>query len=89
MQSAKEEVQKYTSIARNAICSQAFHSNATAYLSQTETTLNRYSPGCTKGTDGGYTNATNKSNTSPGKGNSCFGCGGSHYWMRNKIFVDP
>jgi hypothetical protein len=64
MQSAKEDVQMYTSIARNAIGGQAFHSNATAYLSQTETTLNRYSPRRTKGMDRGYnSDATNKSNT--------------------------
>jgi hypothetical protein len=44
MQSAEEEVQTYTSIARNAVGGQAFHSNPTVYPSQeAEITLNRYS----------------------------------------------
>jgi hypothetical protein len=43
MQSTEEEVQTYTSIARNAVGGQAFQSDATAYPSQAEITLNRYS----------------------------------------------
>jgi hypothetical protein len=90
MQSAKEEVQMYTSITRDAIGGKAFHSDATAYPCKAETTLKRYSPGCAKATDSGYnSNATNKSNTSLGQSNSCFRCGGSHPWMRNKIILCP
>jgi hypothetical protein len=60
MQSAEEEVQTYTSIARNAIGSQAFHLDASAHPSQAEVTLNRYSQPRAKGTNSGYSsNATN------------------------------
>jgi hypothetical protein len=88
MQSAEKEVQTYTSIARNAIGDQAFHSNATAYPSQAEITLNRYSTECIKGNDSSNSNAT-KLGTLPGQESSCFGCGGPHPWMRNKVITCP
>ncbi len=65
MQSAKEEVQTYTSIAWNAISGQAFHAKATAYPSQAEVTLNRYSTKRFKGNDDSNSNAT-KWGTLPG-----------------------
>jgi hypothetical protein len=89
MQLAEEEVQTYTSIARYAVGGQAFHSDATAYPSQAETTLNRYSPEHAKGMDGYNSNATNKSSTSFGQNKSCFRCGSPHPWMRNKIVLCP
>jgi hypothetical protein len=91
MQSAKEEVQTYTSIARNAIGGQAFHLDATTHPSQAEATLNRYSQPRAKGTNSGYSsNATNKSNTSLSCNDSCFGCGDrSHPWMQDKVILCP
>jgi hypothetical protein len=89
MQSAEEEVQMYTSIARNAIGGQAFHSDATAYPSQAETTVNRYSTEHAKGTDGYNSDATNKSSTFLEKNDSCFGCSSPHPWMRNKVVLCP
>jgi hypothetical protein len=89
MQLAEEEIQTYTSIARNAFGGQAFHSNATAYPSQVEITLNRYSIEHVKGTDGYNSDATNKSSISLGWNNSCFGCGGPHPWMCNKVILCP
>jgi hypothetical protein len=89
MQLAEEEVQTYASIARNAIGGQAFHSNTTAYPSQAEITLNRYSTEHVKGMAGYNSDATNKSNTSHGWNSSCFGCGGPHPWMHNKVILCP
>jgi hypothetical protein len=89
MQSAEEEVQTYTSIARNAIGGQAFHFDATTYPSQAETTLNRYSTEHAKGTYDYNSDATNKSSTSLGQSNSCFGCSSPHPWMRNKVVLCP
>ncbi len=83
MQLAEEEVQTYMSCARNAIGGQAFHSDATAYPSQVEITLNRYSTLRVKGTDGYNSDATNKSSTSLGQNSSCFGSSGHHPWMCN------
>jgi hypothetical protein len=88
MQSAKEEVQTYTSIARNAIGSQTFHTKAIAYPSQVEITLNRYSIERIKGNDGSTSNATKLGTLARWK-SSCFGCGGPHPWMRNKVITCP
>jgi hypothetical protein len=88
MQSAMEEVQTYTSIARNTIDGQAFHSNATACPSQAEITLNRNSIEHVKGTDGSNSDVA-KLGTSTGWETSCFGCGGPHPWMRNKVITCP
>jgi hypothetical protein len=88
MQSAEDEVQTYTSIARNAIGGQVFYSNATAYPSQAEITLNCYSTERVKRTEGSNSNAT-KLGTSPGWESSCFGCRGPHPWMRNKVITCP
>jgi hypothetical protein len=79
----------YTSIARNAIGGQAFYSDATAYPSQAETTVNRYSTEHTKGTDGYNPDVTNKSSTSLEQNDSCFGCSSPHPWMRNKVVLCP
>jgi hypothetical protein len=88
IQSAEEEVQTYTSIARNAVSGQAFHSNTTAYPSQVEITPNRYSSKRVKGMDGSNFNAT-KSGTLSGQETSCYGYGGPHAWMRNKVITCP
>jgi hypothetical protein len=88
MQSAEEEVQTYTSIARSAVGGQAFHADATPYPSQVEITLNRYSTKCVKGNDGSNSNAT-KLGTLPGQESSCFGCESPHPWMRNKVITCP
>jgi hypothetical protein len=85
MQSAEEEVQTYTSIARIAVGGQAFHSDATTYPSQAEITLNRYTK-CVKGMEGSNSDAT-KLGTSLGQESSCFGCGDPHPWMRNKVII--
>jgi hypothetical protein len=89
MQLAEEEIQTYTSIAKNPIGGQAFLSNATAYPSQAEITLNHYSTERIKGTDGDNSDATNQSSTSLGGNTSCFVCGGPHPWMHNKIILCP
>jgi hypothetical protein len=76
------------SIARNAVGSQTFHAKATAYPSQAEITVNRYSTKRVKGNDGSTSNAT-KLGTSARRKSSCFGCGGPHPWMRNKVITCP
>jgi hypothetical protein len=89
MQLAEEEVQMYSSNARNAVGGQGFHSNATAYHSQAEITLNRYSTERIMGMDGYNADMTNKSSTYLGQNNSCFGCGSPHPWMCKKVVLCP
>ncbi len=79
----------YTSIARNAVGGEVFHSNATAYPSQAEITLNRYSTERAKGTDGYNSYATNKLSTSLGQNSSCFRCSGPYLWMHDKVILCP
>jgi hypothetical protein len=89
MQLAEEEVWTYTPIARNPVGGQAFHSDATAYHSQVEITLNRYSTECAKGIDDYNFDATNESSTSLGWNDSCFDCSSPHPWMHNKVILCP
>jgi hypothetical protein len=95
MQSAKDEVQSISAIARSLVVGQAFKTNVLAFPSQAERTLDRYSAGyqskggtsCGYQSEGGY---RSDSDTRRFKGKSkglghrdnCFGCGDAlHPWM--------
>jgi hypothetical protein len=93
MQMSEDEVKSITAIARSSVNGQAFHSDALAFPSQAETTLNRYSLG--GGGGGGYKSdgsggyRTNESRKSLGKNDSCFDCKLPHPWMKNKVILCP
>ena len=82
----EDEVKSITAIAHSSVNRQAFHSDALAFPSQAETTLNHYSPG-EKGGGGGYKSdgsggyRTDDSRRSLGKNDSCFGCKLPQPWM--------
>jgi len=86
MQMLEDEVKSITAIAHSSVNRQAFQSDALAFPSQAETTLNHYSPGG-KGGGGGYKSdgsggyRTDDLRRSLGKNDSCFGCKLPHPWM--------
>ena len=100
MQSAEDEVQSISAIARSSVAGQAFHANVLAFSSQAERTLERYSSGyksdggtsCGYNSEGGYKSVGGGKHKSRGLGakDSCFGCGANtHPWLKDGKVVCP
>jgi hypothetical protein len=101
MAAAEEEISNISEIARQSVGGQAFAASVPAYASQAERTLNRYASGggySSEGgyrLDGGYRSDGGRSESSRGSrgelghGGKCFGCGGPHPYIKNKIIVCP
>ena len=104
MQSAEDEVQSISAIARSSVAGQAFHADVLAFPSQAERTLERYSSGGYQSeggnstgynSDGGYKSDGGGKRKGRGLGakDSCFGCGASganaHPWMLGGKVVCP
>ena len=103
MQSAEDEVQSISAIARSSVAGQAFKTNVLSFPSQAERTLDRYASGYQSegGASGGYQSEggyhsegdrRHKRGKEKGLGahDSCFGCGDRvHPWMRDGKVVCP
>ncbi len=94
MTSAKEEVANITTIARQSVGGQAFAASVPTFASQAEHTLDRYAPGgySSEGgycLDGGSSESSRGSRGELGRGDKCFGCGGPHPYIKNKVVVCP
>jgi hypothetical protein len=98
MQSAEEEVQSISAVARSSVSGgQAFPITAQAFPSQAERTLANYKSG------GGYTSDASGSRSDGyrsdrsggsrgclGQKHRCFGCGGEeHPWIKDGVIVCP
>jgi hypothetical protein len=94
MTAAEEEIANITAIARQSVGGQAIATSVPALASQAERTLDRYAPGGYS-SEGGYRSEGRRSESSRrscgelGRGDKCFGCGGPHPYIRNKIIVCP
>ncbi len=94
MTAAKEEVANIMAIARQLVGSQAFAASVPTFASQAERTLDRYAPGgysLESGyrSDGGHLESSRGSRGELGRGDKCFGCGGPHPYIKNKVIVCP
>jgi hypothetical protein len=103
MQSAEDEVQSISAIARSAVVGQAFKTDVLGFPSQAERTLDRYSAGYQSegGTSGGYqseggyrSDGDTRRPKGKGKGlgrrDNCFGCGDAfHPWIVDDKVVCP
>jgi len=104
MQSAEDEVQSISAIARSSVIEQAFKTDVLGFPSQAERTLGHYSTGyqseggtsCGYQSEGGYRSDGDNNRTNKGKGkglgrrNNCFGCGDAlHPWMVDGKVVCP
>jgi len=94
MTAAKEEVTNITAIARQSVGGQAFAASVPTFASQAECSLDRYAPVgysleggyCL---DGGRSESSRGSRGELGRSNKCFGCGGPHPYIKNKVVVCP
>jgi hypothetical protein len=94
MTAAEEEVANITAIARQSVGGQAFAASVPTFASQAERTLDRFAPGgysleggyCL---DGGRLESSRGSRGELGRGDKCFGCGGPHPYIKNKVVVCP
>ena len=103
MQSAEDEVQSISAIARSSVAGQAFHADVLAFQSQAERTLERYSAGYQSeggnstgyNSEGGYISDGGGKRKGRGIGakDSCFGCGAiganAHPWTKDGKVVCP
>ena len=105
MQSAEDEVQSISAIARSSVAGQAFKTDVLAFPSQAERTLDRYhsgngyqSEGGASGgypSDGGYISEggvrrPKEKGKGLGRRHNCFGCGDQfHPWMEDGKIVCP
>ncbi len=100
MTMAEEEVQSISAIARSSVGGQALKSDALAFPSQLERTLDQYSGGYSSESrsasgyrlDSGYRSDRSGGSTGEcglGRRDSCFGCKGIHPWVKNGIVVCP
>jgi hypothetical protein len=89
MKMAEDEVQSIATIVRSSVGGQAFSYNISAFPSQAESTLSRYSSGYKSDGSSGYPTDDTHGSRGLGKADRCFGCKGVHPWMKNGVIVCP
>ncbi len=91
---SRAQVANIMAIARQLVGSQTFAASVPTFASQAERTLARYAPGgySSEGgycSDGGRSESSRGSRGELGRNDKCFGCGGPHPYIKNKVVVCP